>query len=225
MSDERIGALTSAAWSAAITVSADPSRFRRGREYLRENAVIGLEVHRGQLIGSVLGSRASAYEISIGVPVLTGPAPASVAQLVPAGRDLRFQCSCPDWDEPCKHAVAVALAFGERLRFAPEELAELRGVGVGDLGQTPPAAPASVPTGRSGRTERHLSVVSSLQRTEEVPPVSAEVLAFLGVGSDLPTDLPDLPVLPLAAPAVGAVAVSDVVADAISWLAVAYPTR
>ena len=48
--------------------------------------------------------------------------------LFPADRgDLRTDCSCPDWANPCKHIAAVYYLLGERFDEDPFLLFELRG--------------------------------------------------------------------------------------------------
>ncbi len=48
--------------------------------------------------------------------------------LFPATRgDLRTNCSCPDWANPCKHIAAVYYLMGERFDADPFLLFELRG--------------------------------------------------------------------------------------------------
>jgi uncharacterized Zn finger protein len=42
-------------------------------------------------------------------------------------RDLRTDCSCPDWANPCKHIAAVYYLLGERFDEDPFLLFELRG--------------------------------------------------------------------------------------------------
>ncbi len=222
MSDERSAILASAAWSAMVTASAEPARFRRGRQYLRDNAVVELDVLPGQLIGEVQGSRASAYEVVIAVPQLPGAADLTAVRLTPAATDVRYRCTCPDWESPCKHAVAVALAFGERLRVAPDELVRLR---TGREGSRPePVAPVERrPPPSAAAPARHLRVVHSGGGPVEPPPLSAEVVAFLG--EELSTDSPEPPELvPPVIPAarIGAVDVGALVADAHSWLAQAF---
>ena len=49
-----------------------------------------------------------------------------LSQLVPDAGQLMVSCSCPDWDDPCKHAVATLLAFSEELTARPELLVEWR---------------------------------------------------------------------------------------------------
>jgi SWIM zinc finger len=220
--NERTGALLAAAWSAAVTASAEPARFRRGREYLRENAVVTLDVLPGQLIGVVQGSRAEAYEVVVSVPGVSNRS-TTAAQLVPGPRDLRYRCSCPDWDDPCKHAVAVALAFGERLRYAPDELSTLRHQS--DPHRVEPVRREREPAGPAPGVRRgHLQLVST-STASEPETVDPAIVEFLGTGLSPINELPTLDPLILAAPDVGAVPIAAVVNDAVSWLAAAYPTR
>lgn len=209
MNDDRAGVLASAAWTAAIAARAEPARYRRGKEYVREHAVVSVEVRALELHGAVQGSRAAAYRVVIGVPPLTGPA-GSVPALVPVATGLRFSCTCPDWDEPCKHAVAVALAFAEQLRLQPGALAQLR---AGDA-----VAPRAVRDDR-----RHLDLVRPSPAEPEPSPWTAEVAAFL----QSPAPLPAVPV-EVPAPVrvghvhVGGVDLGDLVGDAVHWLSVLY---
>jgi hypothetical protein len=88
MSDERSGVLASAAWTAAIAGRADPSRYRRGKEYLREQAVTSLLVRPGIITAEVLGTRAEPYLVSITVP--GGVFQRSAGLSMPAASSLRF---------------------------------------------------------------------------------------------------------------------------------------
>lgn len=42
-------------------------------------------------------------------------------------RDIQFECSCPDWGDPCKHAAAVYYLVAEQLDADPFVLLHLRG--------------------------------------------------------------------------------------------------
>ena len=68
--------------------------------------------------------------------LLNGEMPADIEQvfeavqvpLFPASRgDLKTDCSCPDWANPCKHIAAVYYLLGERFDEDPFLLFELRG--------------------------------------------------------------------------------------------------
>jgi uncharacterized Zn finger protein len=68
--------------------------------------------------------------------LLNGEMPAEIDQvfeavkvpLFPAARgDLKTDCSCPDWANPCKHIAAVYYLLGERFDEDPFLMFELRG--------------------------------------------------------------------------------------------------
>jgi hypothetical protein len=131
---------------------ADPDRFRRGRAYVRQQAVMDVEVEPGMAHGAVQGSRALPYDVTIGVRTVRRSAAAAAEAgrlnaLVPRPDDLTIRCTCPDWGDPCKHGVAVLLALGEELARQPGLLgvwrradaptsdeAEPRGTGAGGTG-------------------------------------------------------------------------------------------
>src|SRR5205085_8156821 len=48
--------------------------------------------------------------------------------LFPKPREIKMQCSCPDWAVMCKHCAAVLYGIGARLDTKPELLFTLRGV-------------------------------------------------------------------------------------------------
>ncbi len=52
---------------------------------------------------------------------------ADVALFPASGSDLRTDCSCPDYANPCKHSAAVYLLLGERFDADPFLLFQLRG--------------------------------------------------------------------------------------------------
>jgi uncharacterized Zn finger protein len=53
--------------------------------------------------------------------------------LFPAPKDIRLNCSCPDWATMCKHVAAVLYGIGTRLDEDPELLFTLRQVKASDL--------------------------------------------------------------------------------------------
>jgi uncharacterized Zn finger protein len=54
-------------------------------------------------------------------------------RLLPGPGDLRTDCSCPDWAEPCKHAAAVCFLIADELDRDPFALFLLRGIGRDEL--------------------------------------------------------------------------------------------
>ncbi|MCU1346468.1 MAG: hypothetical protein JWL70_2734 [Acidimicrobiia bacterium] len=90
----------------------DHARLVRGKELADRGRVHDLDIQPGRVTGSVTGSRSQPYEVVVRLPESGGP-PQSA-------QEMRFDCTCPDWADPCKHAVAVTLALAERLDAEPD---------------------------------------------------------------------------------------------------------
>ena len=185
-----VGRLASTLLAVAVAGMADPPRFRRGKLYVGEGAVTRLELSPGQLIGTVVGSRDEPYQVvaAVGmVPRPPGPIESlrtQLTRLTPEGGELMVSCTCPDWDDPCKHAVAALLAFAAELVGRPELLLEWRCLAAPD-GESVPGRAAVGSRARRG-SERHLRLAHSgpLQPEPEPTPhdpwASHEWRAFLG---------------------------------------------
>ena len=127
------GKLATTLLSVTLAGMADPSRFRRGKQYVLDRAVTRLEVATVSLRAWVQGSRPEAYEVVATTSLVERP-PSGTAEslrphlsrLTPDAGELMVSCSCPDWDDPCKHAVAALLAFADELTTRPELLIEFR---------------------------------------------------------------------------------------------------
>lgn len=137
-----VGKLASTLLSVAVAGMADPARFRRGKTYVTERAVTRLEVSPGRLVANVTGSREVPYQVIIAVhtierPVLGSPEAfrQQVNRLTPEADDLMVSCTCPDWDDPCKHAIAALLSFANELVVRPELLLEWRCAPTGGEGE------------------------------------------------------------------------------------------
>jgi uncharacterized Zn finger protein len=133
------------------------NRLPRGRSYVKHGAVIDLKVEEGLIKALVSGSSLYEVNIHIQplnptrwkelktecsgqitslVGLLQGKLPASVMAAVthhdtglfPEPKDIRFDCSCPDYADLCKHSAAAAYGVGARLDEKPELLFLLRGV-------------------------------------------------------------------------------------------------
>jgi uncharacterized Zn finger protein len=138
------------------------NRLPRGRSYVRHGCVADLQIGPGRVTALVSGTSlyqitidiepltarrwrsvttACAGQIDSLVELLRGTFPASVLNLVtnrdtglfPAPREIRLDCSCPDWADMCKHVAAALYGVGARLDERPELLFTLRGVDHGDL--------------------------------------------------------------------------------------------
>jgi uncharacterized Zn finger protein len=104
---------------------ADPGRLRRGRGYARQGAVVALDVTAGAVRGEVQGSDPTPYRVQ----VRCGPAGAGARtpkDLVPDPDDVSFECTCADWEAPCKHAVAVMAELSRRVAHDVSLLATWR---------------------------------------------------------------------------------------------------
>lgn len=55
--------------------------------------------------------------------------PASIAQILPRSRsDIQTKCSCPDYENPCKHVAGLYLRLAEKMDHDPFLLLTLRGI-------------------------------------------------------------------------------------------------
>lgn len=152
------GRLAASLLSVTVAGLADPQRFRRGKAYVADNAVDRLELSEGVLLATVVGGRPEPYHVTITVESVTRPDDlgqvperAHVARLIPRGEELLCSCTCPDWDDPCKHAVAALLALAAEMAARPELLATWRCGDVDDSRRTK--------VGSRARTDRHLRLV------------------------------------------------------------------
>jgi uncharacterized Zn finger protein len=138
------------------------NRRPRGRTYVRNGSVLHLEIERGTISARVQGSRLYEVRVSIEplsprkwkkikerctgqigsmLDLLRGRLSDQVMRVVtdrkdglfPGPRDIRMQCSCPDWARMCKHIAAVLYGAGARLDAKPELLFLLRGVDPDEL--------------------------------------------------------------------------------------------
>ncbi|HNJ97897.1 MAG TPA: SWIM zinc finger family protein [Ilumatobacteraceae bacterium] len=134
-----VGKLASTLLSVAVAGMADPARFRRGKGYVAEKAVTRLQISPGRLVANVTGSRESPYQVIVAVATIERPVLGSpeafrqqINHLTPDANELTVSCTCPDWDDPCKHAVAALLAFANELVVRPELLVEWRSASGGE---------------------------------------------------------------------------------------------
>lgn len=119
--------------SVAAAGLVDPVRFRRGREYTANGAVLELLVAPRRLGATVQGSRRDAYRVEIAVDPASRPADLTdvprrehIVALSPQADELVTSCTCPDGYQPCKHVAAALLAFADELSWRPELLVRWR---------------------------------------------------------------------------------------------------
>lgn len=138
--------------------TADSGRISRGKAYARNGNVIGLDVQRDRIVGTVAGSQLEPFHVDIVFPhrdssdignitskLLSAPGRLEAARqgrltpdmvatlLADAPTDVRIMCDCPDHSPCCKHAVAVLESFAEKIAGQPALLFELRGLNFAQL--------------------------------------------------------------------------------------------
>lgn len=182
------------------------SRLPRGRSYLRQGNVYNLEITPGNLAAVVAGSelydtrvrieplkapdwqhivRKCEGQVSSMLDLLAGRLGDGVMRMLsdpehglfPQAREIRFDCSCPDFADMCKHVSAVLYGAGVLLDAKPELLFTLRGVDGSDL-----LAQA-----------KEAAITGMAQTGDEL--AGADLGAIFGI------DLAELPVEPETAPA------------------------
>ena len=133
------------------------NRLPRGRSYLRNGAVIDLQIEKGHVTALVQGTHLYTIEINIKpLPAavwnsLVADCSANITSLVdlmagrfgdtvmrrlirsgdglfPEKREISFDCSCPDYADVCKHVAAVLMGIGVRFDEDPTLFFTLRGV-------------------------------------------------------------------------------------------------
>ncbi len=185
---------------------AEAGRLSRGRALFRKGSVSDLAVGEGSVFASVRGSEGDPYETTVATDLAPpgvirqmaeayDPAnPMSIDDMIaegvhvaPRDIDLAFSCDCPDWEEPCKHAIAVLLALADRVDLDEAELLRWRGIDLaastGDPAEDSPT-PSRARSGsgsRSGSRSRSRSGSRSTGRARSVadtapvqPPTSGQ---------------------------------------------------
>ena len=150
-------------WCSNLEAYSDYSnRLPRGRTYCRNGSVIDLKISAGAVTAQVMGSDLYQITMSISdvpkpqwhaigrdcsgsidslVELLQGRLSQAVMEricrkglgLFPSPKEIKFQCSCPDWAAMCKHVAAVFYGIGARLDAAPDLLFLMRNVDPKDL--------------------------------------------------------------------------------------------
>lgn len=138
------------------------ARLPAGRSYLRQGKVLDLTIAPGTLSAVVAGSQlydtlihirpletdrwqeivhASQGQVASMLDLLTGKLGEGLLQILthpdhglfPRPGEIRFDCTCPDHADLCKHASAVLYGVGTLLDTRPDLLFTLRGVDQADL--------------------------------------------------------------------------------------------
>lgn len=137
-------------------------RLPRGRSYVRNSAVLDLQVKPGEITALVEGSETYKVSVKIStvsaskwklicqdcsgsvsslVELLQGKLSSNVMErvcrkeegLFPSPPEIKLSCSCPDWADMCKHVAAAMYGVGARLDKQPDLLFTLRGARANDL--------------------------------------------------------------------------------------------
>ena len=147
------------------------NRMPRGRTYVRNGSVVHLEIDKGVVRSYVAGSdtyeievkidplkpdawkrlkKKCAGEIASVVELLQGKLSKNVLAIVtdkkeglfPSPKEIKLDCSCPDWAVMCKHVAATLYGVGALLDQSPELFFKLRGVDYLELIETSVAIPS-----------------------------------------------------------------------------------
>lgn len=154
------------------------NRLPRGRTYVRNGSVVDLQIQPGKISAMVMGSELYHIEITIErlkknrwetlkqrcagkiksvLELLKGGISAGVMEVMshreegmfPAPKEIKKECSCPDYAGLCKHLAAVLYGVGARLDAQPELLFTLRQVDPAELIAQATESLGETPAGRA----------------------------------------------------------------------------
>ncbi|RVW02666.1 SWIM zinc finger family protein [Rhodococcus xishaensis] len=136
----------------------DSGRLSRGRTYARGGQVVALDIAAGRVTGEVQGSQIAPFTAVLTLGTLddehtaelvdtvrstpgllaalaAGAVPQELAPMLApdGGRELDFDCTCPDLEWPCKHVAAVAYLLAERVDRDPITMLAVRGLDLDTL--------------------------------------------------------------------------------------------
>lgn len=157
-------------WNRAIKQYDIGERFNRGKSYARKGRVGSIKIQKGQVTATVYGSYEYDVTIDVRTfdsntwakvmePIFSRPAIISKLlagrmpddieavfaefglDLFPNQKDIKTDCTCMDWVNPCKHIVAIYLLLAEEFDRNPFLIFDMRGatraeilhsIGIGD---------------------------------------------------------------------------------------------
>jgi uncharacterized Zn finger protein len=176
-------------------------RLDRGRSYVRNGSVLDLQIAPREAMALVSGTSLYRISVTIDalakaqwrsickdcaggidslVELLQGRLSQGVMErichqgrgLFPSPKEIRFECSCPDFAYMCKHVAAVLYGIGARFDANPELLFRLRAVDEKDLlagmGKSLPMMKAAPDTGKVLKTD-DLSAMFGLDMAVSAP--------------------------------------------------------
>jgi uncharacterized Zn finger protein len=105
--------------------------------------------------------------------------------LFPASRgDLKTECSCPDWSNPCKHIAAVYYLLGEQFDADPFLIFRLRGKSKDDI-MALLRARRSSPAPAAAERQRKRDTPAKPEEAEPAIPLEASLNRFWDMASSL----------------------------------------
>lgn len=190
-------------WCTQLEAFSDfENRLPRGRTYVRNGCVCHLEIKGGRIEALVVGSSLYRVAIDIAalkpaawkalqqkcsgaigslLELLQGRLSSQVmaivadreAGLFPKPGEMKFECSCPDWADMCKHVAAVLYGVGNRLDQQPQLLFQLRGVDAEELIAASVGAPqASARPAANRIADDQLGAIFGIDMEEETAPAA-----------------------------------------------------
>lgn len=145
-------------WVEAVEAIGDQQRMSRGRAYARANRAFNIDIKDGHVAAKVEGSHGD-YKVSMRFQkiggeeknqllssllakpellgaILNNELPDGIEKetnitLIP--EDFDSECSCPDYENPCKHIAAVFYSLAAEIDSAPQILLKIRGVDKNDI--------------------------------------------------------------------------------------------
>jgi len=141
-------------WLSVVVTFGAANRLARGHDYACRGRVTQIKITEGHIFAKVQGTRTKAYEVSIDVDhldqeqwndlfqilskkkrLLKEADPNELLQLLkennfpllPGRDEVDFSCSCPGWENPCKHVIAVVYMTAQTMDYNPFVLFRLRG--------------------------------------------------------------------------------------------------
>lgn len=151
------------AWCKNLEIYADwANRMPRGRTYARNGSIVDLQIEPGKITSLVSGSslykikiaidpldkrkwqairRDCAQQVSSLLDLMRGKLPDAVLArltdpqqgMFPSPKELKLQCSCPDYATMCKHIAATLYGVGHLLDSEPGLFFKMRGVDQSEL--------------------------------------------------------------------------------------------
>jgi uncharacterized Zn finger protein len=151
------------AWCKNLEIYADwANRMPRGRTYARNGSIVDLQIETGSITALVSGSSLYKIKISIEpidkkrwraicsdcarqvrslLDLMRGRLPDVVLArltepkqgMFPGPKELKLQCSCPDYATMCKHIAATLYGVGHLLDSEPGLFFKMRGVDQSEL--------------------------------------------------------------------------------------------